>query len=155
MNIYSNPAYSYSNTIVNGYVKTACIQEVVGRSLQGAGFQNTAMTVEMCTSYCSNKGFAISAINGRDRHRVRQFQKSILSGHCQEKHFTGRMIQIGKRQPVPMLSCRASEPVSGLLAVFYGIVRFVIIFRRRVILSQAWVCLFVGQNKYEGTRRSP
>jgi hypothetical protein len=62
MNIYSNPAYSYSNTVVNGYVKTACIQEVVGRSLQGAGFQNPAMTVEMCTSYCSNKGFAISGV---------------------------------------------------------------------------------------------
>jgi hypothetical protein len=37
----------------------------------------------------------------------------------------------------------ASEPVMGLLAVFYGIVRFVIIFRRRVILSQAWVFLFM------------
>jgi hypothetical protein len=37
----------------------------------------------------------------------------------------------------------ASKPVSGSLAVFYGIVRFVIIFRRRVILSQAWVFLFM------------
>lgn len=62
MNIYSNPAYSYSNTIINNYVKTACVQEVDGRSLRGAGFQNKAMTVEMCTSYCSTQGFAISGV---------------------------------------------------------------------------------------------
>jgi hypothetical protein len=62
MNIYSNPAYSYANIIVNGYVKTACIQEVEGRSLRGAGFQDPAMTVEMCTSYCSTKGFAMSGV---------------------------------------------------------------------------------------------
>jgi hypothetical protein len=62
MNIYSNPAYSYSNTVVNGYVKTACVQEVDGRSLRGAGFRNTAMTVEMCTSYCGARGFGISGV---------------------------------------------------------------------------------------------
>jgi hypothetical protein len=62
MNICTKPTYSYSNTIVNSYVKTACVQEVVGRTLRGAGFRNTAMTVEMCTSYCSNKGFAISGV---------------------------------------------------------------------------------------------
>ena len=87
MNIYSNPAYSYSNTVVNGYVKTACIQEVVGRSLQGAGFQNTAMTVEMCTSYCSNKGFAISGVEyGVECYCSNQFNGeaslNLISDQC-------------------------------------------------------------------------
>lgn len=62
MNIYTNPAYSYSNTIINGYVKTACIQEVEGRSIRGASFRNTAMTVETCTAYCAARGFAISGV---------------------------------------------------------------------------------------------
>ena len=62
MNVFTNPAYSYSNTISNNYVKTACIQEVAGRSLRGAGFQNPAMTVDMCTSYCNVRGFAMAGV---------------------------------------------------------------------------------------------
>lgn len=62
MNVFSNAAYSYSNTVSNGYVKTACIQEVEGRALRGAGFRHYAMTVDMCSSYCAARGFSITGI---------------------------------------------------------------------------------------------
>ncbi|WVF65608.1 hypothetical protein IAT40_000338 [Kwoniella sp. CBS 6097] len=68
LTLYNNPAYSYSNTIINGYVKTACLQEVANRALRGASYQDpTGMTVETCTQYCSDRGYGMAAVEyGRE-----------------------------------------------------------------------------------------
>ncbi|OCF54481.1 hypothetical protein L486_08030 [Kwoniella mangroviensis CBS 10435] len=63
LQVYNNPAYSYSNTIVNGYVKTACLQEVANRALRGAAYKDeTGMTVETCTQYCADRGFIMAGL---------------------------------------------------------------------------------------------
>ncbi|WWC73158.1 uncharacterized protein I206_107124 [Kwoniella pini CBS 10737] len=63
MQVFNNPAYSYSNTVINDYVKTACLQEVAGRALRGAAYTDlTNMTVESCTSYCKTRGFVMAAV---------------------------------------------------------------------------------------------
>jgi hypothetical protein len=87
MNVYTNPAYSYSNTISNGYVKTACIQEVDGRALRGAAFKNASMTVDQCTSYCGSKGMRIAGVQfGSECYCSNRFDGgaslNLLSGQC-------------------------------------------------------------------------
>ncbi|WWC91295.1 uncharacterized protein L201_006238 [Kwoniella dendrophila CBS 6074] len=63
LQVFQNPAYSYSNTVINGYVKTACLQEVASRALRGAAYKDEAnMTVESCTSYCAERGYIMSAV---------------------------------------------------------------------------------------------
>nr|XP_031862349.1 uncharacterized protein CI109_002314 [Kwoniella shandongensis]KAA5529421.1 hypothetical protein CI109_002314 [Kwoniella shandongensis] len=63
LQIYNNPAYSFSNTIVNGYVKTACIQEVGNRALRAAYYKDEqGMTVDTCTAYCSARGYAMAGL---------------------------------------------------------------------------------------------
>nr|XP_019047974.1 hypothetical protein I302_04595 [Kwoniella bestiolae CBS 10118]OCF26904.1 hypothetical protein I302_04595 [Kwoniella bestiolae CBS 10118] len=63
LQVFNNPAYSYSNTIVNGYVKTACLQEVANRALRGAAYKDeSGMTVETCTQYCADRGFNMAGL---------------------------------------------------------------------------------------------
>ncbi|WWC64110.1 uncharacterized protein I303_106717 [Kwoniella dejecticola CBS 10117] len=63
MQVFNNPAYSYTNTVINDYVKTACLQEVSGRALRGAAYTDlTGMTVETCTAYCKTRGFVMAAV---------------------------------------------------------------------------------------------
>ncbi|WVQ93270.1 hypothetical protein IAU59_000336 [Kwoniella sp. CBS 9459] len=68
LTVYNNPAYSYSNTVINGYVKTACLQEVANRALRGASYQDaTGMTVDTCTQYCADRGYGMAAVEyGRE-----------------------------------------------------------------------------------------
>ncbi|WRT68982.1 uncharacterized protein IL334_005964 [Kwoniella shivajii] len=63
LQVFNNPAYSYSNTVVNGYVKTACLQEVANRALRGAAYKDeSGMTVETCTQYCSDRGYIMAGL---------------------------------------------------------------------------------------------
>ncbi|KAK4686692.1 hypothetical protein P7C73_g3429, partial [Tremellales sp. Uapishka_1] len=62
LQLYTNPAYAFSNVIYNNYVKAACLQEVVGRALRGASFSDPAMTPSLCTSYCAARGFNYAAV---------------------------------------------------------------------------------------------
>lgn len=87
MSVIYNPAYSYKNTVSNGYVKTACIQEVEGRSLRGAAFRHSAMTVNMCTQYCSARGFSMAGVEyGQECYCGSQFaggaSLNLVSDQC-------------------------------------------------------------------------
>lgn len=66
LQMYSNANYAYSNVVSNGFVKTACIQEVANRALRGASFTDPAMTTSKCTAYCSARGFQYAGLEYAD-----------------------------------------------------------------------------------------
>ena len=61
--LYQNPSLSFAAVTYNGYVKTACIQEVNGRALNGASYRDySGMTIESCTAYCYARGYTLSGV---------------------------------------------------------------------------------------------
>jgi hypothetical protein len=84
LNLYQNPSLV---TTVNGYVKTACIQEIAGRALRGASFSSSTMTVEVCTAYCYARGFRYAGVEYAsqcfcDSGLTSPASLSLTSGQC-------------------------------------------------------------------------
>jgi hypothetical protein len=84
--IYQNPSLA-TNTVVNGFTSSGCIQEVSGRALTGASTSASNMTIEKCTSYCSGQRFKYAGVEyGSECYcgssLVNGASSSLTSGQC-------------------------------------------------------------------------
>lgn len=56
--LYVNPSAKAPAPNKSGaFTQSGCIQDVAGRALTGDFMADDSMTVEMCSSFCSGKGF--------------------------------------------------------------------------------------------------
>ncbi|WVQ99094.1 hypothetical protein IAU59_006226 [Kwoniella sp. CBS 9459] len=62
LSLFKDSSLLYSLTQIGSWNKQGCIQEVGGRALNGASLVTNDMTLEKCTSFCANKGFAFAGL---------------------------------------------------------------------------------------------
>ncbi|WWC90941.1 uncharacterized protein L201_005879 [Kwoniella dendrophila CBS 6074] len=62
LSLYKDSSLLYSLTTIGAWSKQGCIQEVGGRALNGASLATNDMTLEKCTSFCADKGFAFAGL---------------------------------------------------------------------------------------------
>jgi hypothetical protein len=60
--VYQSPNLVYTATSIGDYKKQGCIQEVAGRALNQASIATNDMTLEKCTSYCQQNGYAFAGL---------------------------------------------------------------------------------------------
>lgn len=62
LSVYQSANLVYTATSIGDYKKQGCIQEVAGRAFNEASIATSDMTLEKCTSFCQQGGYAFAGL---------------------------------------------------------------------------------------------